>query len=182
MILDESHTAGGSGGGSMFMQYIMPNVKGVTFLSATFAKRADNMPIYAMKTDLSKSGVSPQEMIEAISQGGVTLQEIMSKQLVQSGQMIRRERSFQGVTIDWMPVNEEEDAVQRKQFDEVSSIFSDIRAFQKDYITPIVSDISDELADEGGYSDLQRGTKNSVSQTHRLPARCTILSTSFFSL
>ena len=159
MILDESHTAGGSGGGSMFMQYIMPNVKGVTFLSATFAKRADNMPIYAMKTDLSKSGVSPQEMIEAISQGGVTLQEIMSKQLVQSGQMIRRERSFQGVTIDWMPVNEEEDEVQRKQFDEVSSIFSDIRAFQKDYITPIVSDISDELADEGGYSDLQRGTK-----------------------
>lgn len=159
MILDESHTAGGRGGGSMFMQYIMPNVKGVTFLSATFAKRADNMPIYAMKTDLSKSGVSPQEMIEAISQGGVTLQEIMSKQLVQSGQMIRRERSFQGVTIDWMPVNEEEDAVQRKQFDEVSSIFSDIRAFQKDYITPIVSDISDELADEGGYSDLQRGTK-----------------------
>ena len=159
MILDESHTAGGSGGGSMFMQYIMPNVKGVTFLSATFAKRADNMPIYAMKTDLSKSGVSPQEMIDAISQGGVTLQEIMSKQLVQSGQMIRRERSFQGVTIDWMPVNEEEDAVQRKQFDEVSSIFSDIRAFQKDYITPLVSDISDELADEGGYSDLQRGTK-----------------------
>lgn len=158
MILDESHTAGGSGGGSMYMQYIMPKVKGVTFLSATFAKRADNMPIYAMKTDLSKSGISPQDMIEAISQGGVTLQEIMSKQLVQSGQMIRRERSFQGVTIDWMPVSEEEDAVQRKQFDEVSSIFSDIRAFQKDYITPIVEGISEELSEEGGYSDLQQGT------------------------
>ena len=158
IILDESHTAGGSGGGSMYMQYIMPEVKGVTFLSATFAKRADNMPIYAMKTDLSKSGISPQDMIEAISQGGVTLQEIMSKQLVQSGQMIRRERSFQGVTIDWMQVSEEEDAVQRKQFDEVSSIFSDIRAFQKDYITPIVQGISEELSEEGGYSDLQQGT------------------------
>lgn len=158
MILDESHTAGGSGGGSMYMQYIMPEVKGVTFLSATFAKRADNMPIYAMKTDLSKSGISPQDMIEAISQGGVTLQEIMSKQLVQSGQMIRRERSFQGVTIDWMQVSEEKDAVQRKQFDEVSSIFSDIRAFQKDYITPIVQGISEELSEEGGYSNLQQGT------------------------
>lgn len=158
MILDESHTAGGSGGGSMYMQYIMPEVKGVTFLSATFAKRADNMPIYAMKTDLSKSGISPQDMIEAISQGGVTLQEIMSKQLVQSGQMIRRERSFQGVTIDWMQVSEEEDAVQRKQFDEVSSIFSDIRAFQKDYITPIVQGISEELSEDGGYSNLQQGT------------------------
>lgn len=159
MILDESHTAGGSGGGSMFMQYIMPDVKGVTFLSATFAKRADNMPLYAMKTDLAKSGVSPQEMIQAIAQGGVTLQEIMSKQLVQSGQMIRRERDFSGVTIDWMPVNEEEDAIQRKQFDEVSSIFSDIRAFQKDYITPMVTNLSDELAGEGGFSDLQQGTK-----------------------
>lgn len=158
MILDESHTAGGSGGGSMYMQYIMPKVKGVTFLSATFAKRADNMPIYAMKTDLSKSGISPQDMIEAISQGGVTLQEIMSKQLVQSGQMIRRERSFQGVTIDWMPVSEEEDAAQRKQFDEVSSIFSDIRAFQKGYITPVVEGVSEELSEEGGYSDLQQGT------------------------
>ena len=158
MILDESHTAGGSGGGSMFMQYIMPGVKGVTFLSATFAKRADNMPIYAMKTDLAKSGITQQELIEAIAQGGVTLQEIMSKQLVQSGQMIRRERSFNGVTIDWLSVSDEEDAIQRKQFDEVSAIFSDIRAFQKDYINPLVENRSEELADEGGYSDLQKGT------------------------
>lgn len=158
MILDESHTVGGSGGGSMFMQYIMQNIKGVTFLSATFAKRADNMPIYAMKTDLAKSGITQQELIDAIAQGGVTLQEIMSKQLVQSGQMIRRERSFNGVTIDWLSVSDEEDEIQRKQFDEVSAIFSDIRAFQKDYINPLVANRSEELADEGGYSDLQKGT------------------------
>lgn len=158
MILDESHTAGGSGGGSMFMQYIMPRVKGVTFLSATFAKRAENMPIYAMKTDLAKSGITQQELIEAIAKGGVTLQEIMSKQLVQSGQMIRRERSFNGVTIDWLSVSDEEDAVQRKQFDEVSSIFSAIRSFQKEYVNTLVENLSEELAEEGGYSDLQRGT------------------------
>ena len=183
MILDESHTAGGSGGGSMYMQYIMPEVKGVTFLSATFAKRADNMPIYAMKTDLSKSGISPQDMIEAISQGGVTLQEIMSKQLVQSGQMIRRERSFQGVTIDWMQVSEEEDAVQRKQFDEVSSIFSDIRAFQKDYITPIVQGISEELSEEGGYSDLQQGTSElGVTNTPFASKMCNLVNQLLFSL
>jgi len=183
MILDESHTAGGSGGGSMYMQYIMPEVKGVTFLSATFAKRADNMPIYAMKTDLSKSGISPQDMIEAISQGGVTLQEIMSKQLVQSGQMIRRERSFKGVTIDWMQVSEEEDAVQRKQFDEVSSIFSDIRAFQKDYITPIVQGISEELSEEGGYSNLQQGTSElGVTNTPFASKMCNLVNQLLFSL
>ncbi len=159
MILDESHTVGGQGGGAMFMQYLMPDVSGVTFLSATFAKRADNMPLYAMRTALSESGMKPNEMIEAILRGGVTLQEIMSKQLVQSGQMIRRERSFQGVTIDWMPVSEEADKKQREQFDEVANIFNDIRAFQDDYIKPLVTQMSEDLAEVGSFSDIKRGTE-----------------------
>lgn len=159
LILDESHTVGGQGGGSMFMQYLMPKISGVTFLSATFAKRPDNMPLYAMKTALSESGMKPQEMIEAIAKGGVTLQEIMSKQLVQSGQMIRRERSFQGVNIDWLPVTEEADKVQRAQFDEVADIFNSIRSFQDDYIKPLVTQMSDDLAEQGSYSDLRRGTE-----------------------
>ena len=159
LILDESHTVGGQGGGAMFMQYIMPKISGVTFLSATFAKRPDNMPLYAMKTALSDSGMKPQEMIEAIAKGGVTLQEIMSKQLVQSGQMIRRERSFQGVNIDWLPVTEEADKVQRAQFDEVADIFNAIRSFQDDYIKPLVTQMSDDLAEQGSYSNLKRGTE-----------------------
>lgn len=159
LILDESHTVGGQGGGAMFMQYIMPKISGVTFLSATFAKRPDNMPLYAMKTALSDSGMKPQEMIEAIAKGGVTLQEIMSKQLVQSGQMIRRERSFQGVNIDWLPVTEEADKVQRAQFDEVADIFNAIRSFQDDYIKPLVTQMSDDLSEQGSYSDLKRGTE-----------------------
>lgn len=159
LILDESHTVGGQGGGAMFMQYLMPKISGVTFLSATFAKRPDNMPLYAMKTALSESGMKPQEMIEAIAKGGVTLQEIMSKQLVQSGQMIRRERSFQGVNIDWLPVTEEADKVQRAQFDEVADIFNSIRSFQDDYIKPLVTQMSDDLAEQGSYSDLKRGTE-----------------------
>ena len=159
LILDESHTVGGQGGGSMFMQYLMPKISGVTFLSATFAKRPDNMPLYAMKTALSESGMKPQEMIEAIAKGGVTLQEIMSKQLVQSGQMIRRERSFQGVNIDWLPVTEEADKIQRAQFDEVADIFNSIRSFQDDYIKPLVTQMSDDLAEQGSYSDLRRGTE-----------------------
>ena len=159
MILDESHTVGGQGGGAMFMQYIMQNISGVTFLSATFAKRADNMPIYAMKTAMSESGMQQGEMIDAIASGGVTLQEIMSKQLVQSGQMIRRERSFQGVTIDWMSVDEEKDKVQRQQFDEVANIFNAIRAFQDDYIKPLIEQMSDDISVSGSYAGITRGTE-----------------------
>lgn len=158
-ILDESHTVGGDGGGAMFMQYMLKDIGGVTFLSATFAKRADNMPIYAMKTDISANGISQAELIDAIQKGGVTLQEIMSRQLVESGQMIRRERSFQGVTIDWMPVSEEQDEVQRRQFDEVADIFSQIRAFQDDFIKPQVNEMSDEIAETGSFAGIQKGTE-----------------------
>ena len=159
MVLDESHTVGGEGGGAMFMRSLMPGVDGVTFLSATFAKRPDNMPLYAMRTAIAESGLKPSEMIQAIADGGVTLQEVMSKQLVQSGQMIRRERNFKGVTIDWLPVEEQTDRVQRERFDEVAGIFSAIRAFQDDYIKPLVDQKSDDIAEQGGYADIQKGTE-----------------------
>jgi predicted RNA methylase len=128
VILDESHTVGGQGGGAKFMQALTGSANGVTFLSATFAKRADNMPIYAQRTAISDCDISQDELIGAIAKGGVTLQEIMSKQLVESGQMIRRERSFEGVNIDWLSVDEETDKRQREQFDEVATIFNDIRS------------------------------------------------------
>lgn len=163
MILDESHTVAGQSGQGGYMQMLLqddPNkVEGVTFLSATFAKRADNMPLYAMRTAISESGIKANDMIQAIAQGGVTLQEIMSKQLVQSGQMIRREREFKGVNIDWLPVDEEADKVQREQFNEVAGIFSAIRAYQDDYIKPMITQMSDDLAELGSYSEIKRGTE-----------------------
>ena len=78
-ILDESHTVGGDSGCGRYMQMLTSQAGGVTFLSATFAKRADNMPIYAQRTAIAEAGVKASELIEAIMKGGVTLQEIMSK-------------------------------------------------------------------------------------------------------
>ena len=160
VYLDESHTVGGDSGCGRYMQMLTSATEGVTFLSATFAKRADNMPIYAQRTDLSRAAITPREMIEAIAKGGVTLQEIMSRQLVESGQMIRRERSFEGVNIDWLPVPEETDRKQRAQFNEVAEIFNAIRNFQDDYITPLIEAMSGEAAGSGGYVDHTKGTKD----------------------
>ncbi len=55
MILDEAHNSSGSSNVGNFMQGVLAATKGVVFLSATFAKRADNMPIYARKTAISES-------------------------------------------------------------------------------------------------------------------------------
>ncbi len=160
VILDESHTVGGDSGSGRYMQMLTSNAYGVTFMSATFAKRAGNMPIYAQRTAISEAGVNANELIEAIAKGGVTLQEIMSKQLVESGQMIRRERSFEGVTIDWLSVEEETDRKQREQFNEVANIFNSIRNFQNDFIKPIIDGMNEDAAETGGTVGQTQGTKD----------------------
>lgn len=159
-ILDESHTVGGDSGCGRYMQMLTSSAGGVTFLSATFAKRADNMPIYAQRTAIAEAEVKASELIDAIMKGGVTLQEIMSKQLVESGQMIRRERSFEGVTINWLSVEEETDRRQRAQFDEVAAIFNAIRNFQDDYITPIIDAKNEAAAEWGATVGHTQGTKD----------------------
>ncbi|WP_304423459.1 strawberry notch C-terminal domain-containing protein [uncultured Duncaniella sp.] len=159
-ILDESHTVGGDSGCGRYMQMLTSGAYGVTFLSATFAKRADNMPIYAQRTAIAEAGVNARELIEAIAKGGVTLQEIMSKQLVESGQMIRRERSFEGVTIDWLSVGEETDRKQREQFNEVANIFNSIRNFQNDFIKPIIDGMNEAAAEQGATVGQTQGTKD----------------------
>ncbi|QLH33460.1 MAG: strawberry notch family protein [Cyclobacteriaceae bacterium] len=90
VIMDEAHNSSGSGNTGNFMQSALSKSKGVVFLSATFAKRPDNMPIYAMKTSIRDASMTRDALIEAITKGGVALQEILASQLVAEGQMIRR--------------------------------------------------------------------------------------------
>ena len=160
VILDESHTVGGESGSGRYMQMVTSQAGGVTFMSATFAKKAANMPIYAQRTAISEAGIKPDELIGAIAKGGVTLQEIMSRQLVGSGQMIRRERSFEGVNIDWLNVDDETNRKQRSQFNEVADIFNAIRSFQDEYIKPVIESMSEEVAERGATVGQRQGTKD----------------------
>ncbi|HWJ28948.1 MAG TPA: strawberry notch family protein [Flavisolibacter sp.] len=81
-ILDEAHNSSGSSNTGEFLQKVVADTKGVVFLSATFAKRPDNMPIYAMKTSIADCNMSKDELVESITRGGVALQEVLSSQLV----------------------------------------------------------------------------------------------------
>lgn len=159
VIMDESHNAGGTGNTGTFLQKVIPTTSGVTFLSGTFAKRADNMPIYAIKTNMSDANMSQDELIEAIMTGGVPLQEIMSRNLVESGQMIRRERDYTGVTIDWLPMEGDVER-QKDAFNKVIEIFNDLIHFQRDYIDPIIDGMSEELAEIQGEAGHTKGTRD----------------------
>lgn len=159
LIMDESHNAGGSGNTGQFLQKVVPTTSGVTFLSGTFAKRSDNMPIYALKTNMSDANMTQEELIEAITAGGVPLQEIMSRNLVESGQMIRRERDFSGVTIDWLTIDEKVDE-QKKSFNNVIEIFNELIRFQRTYIDQLIENKNEAVAERQGEVSNTKGTKD----------------------
>lgn len=160
LILDESHTAGGDSGQGNYFQHIIQKAKNVTFFSATFAKRPDNMPIYALRTAMNQGGLKASDLIDAVKRGGATLQEIMSQALTQCGQMIRRERDMTGVTIDWKAIDDPEVvAEQREQYDSIIGLFNDIINFQRTYVSAYVDRRNEELAEMQSSMGIKRGTE-----------------------
>ena len=161
LILDESHTAGGNSGQGNYFQHIIQKAKNVTFFSATFAKRPDNMPIYALRTAMNEGGMKSSDLIDAVKRGGATLQEIMSQTLTQCGQMIRRERDMTGVTIDWKAIDDPERVQeQREQYDSIIGLFNDIINFQKKYVSGYVDKRNEELAEIQSTMDIKKGTES----------------------
>ncbi|MBS1981685.1 MAG: strawberry notch C-terminal domain-containing protein [Bacteroidetes bacterium] len=160
IVMDEAHNASGESNTGKILQDIIRETKGVTFLSATFAKRPDNMPIYAMKTAMSEANMSKNALVEGIERGGVALQEVLSAQLVQHGQMIRRERSFEGIEVNYITLDEK--AAEHKAIsDNITQIVRDIIAFQKDFID-IEVDSLDKIAaktNTGSNIEKRKGTK-----------------------
>ena len=160
LILDESHTAGGDSGQGNYFQHIIQKAKNVTFFSATFAKRPDNMPIYALRTAMNQGNMKASDLIDAVKRGGATLQEIMSQTLTQCGQMIRRERDMTGVTIDWKAIDDPEVvAEQREQYDSIIGLFNDIINFQRTYVSAYVDRRNEELAEVQSSMGIKRGTE-----------------------
>lgn len=101
IIMDESHNAaGGDSNTGLFLQHLMTEAKGAAFLSATWAKRPDNLPLYAAKTDISIAIPDQARIADAIAAGGAPLQAVVTHQLTQAGQHVRRERSFDGISIE----------------------------------------------------------------------------------
>jgi len=118
-ICDESHEAGGSPqtgwqiNGSPpnraeFMRELIDTTLasggGVIYSSATYSKRPDVMDLYARSTDL-RYAVGKHRSLEAtLRVGGVPLQQVIAAKYVKSGQMMRRESSFEGVSFDTLTV------------------------------------------------------------------------------
>ncbi|SDM67711.1 P-loop containing NTP hydrolase pore-1 [Catalinimonas alkaloidigena] len=150
MILDESHNAGGPTSNiGLYLQALCESSQATIYLSATYAKSPKNMVLYAMKTAMQEANLSHEDLVKAIENGGPVLQEVVSSMLVEGGQMIRRERSFKGIKIEYK-VLEKQALEHRTKFDTVVSIIRQIIDFQNRWIRPAVKKMDKQVKDEGG--------------------------------
>ncbi len=157
IIMDESHNSSGSSNTGEFLQSVLAKTKGVVFLSATFAKRPDNMPVYAMKTSISDANMSKEELVEAITKGGVALQEVLASQLVEEGQMLRRERSFEGVEVNYITLEAKEQE-HKAIADNVTNILRDVIGFQKNFVNDEIEELDKIAVAEGKEMEVRKGT------------------------
>ena len=161
LFLDESHTAAGDSKSGYYLQSLVKDAAAVTFASATFAKRPDTMPLYALRTAMSKAQLGEgKSLIGIIKRGGVTLQEIMSRSLTAAGQMVRRERDMSDVRTDWETVTDPKTVEKaRENYDKTIEAFNDIIEFQSKYVTPLIDALSSGLALMGSQAKHKKGTK-----------------------
>lgn len=130
LVLDEAHNASGaeSNTGAYFQGLLKhENLKGAMFLSATYAKRPDNMILFALRNELGKI-FDGDQLVKVIKKGGLALQQIISQGLAQAGQLIRRERDFTGVKMNIGHAIRTTADVKR-QYDEVAGVMADIVQF-----------------------------------------------------
>jgi hypothetical protein len=110
-ILDESHNAGGQEKNDRKKKDAAPsraefvrallhdNPHGTFYSSATYAKRPDVMSLYH-KTDMRHAVDDIGKLASAIEAGGIPLQQVVAAMLTASGQYVRRERSFEGASVE----------------------------------------------------------------------------------
>lgn len=160
-ILDESHNVAGVQANikkvngtnvsvdttAGFMSRII-NDRPVVYLSATFAKRPDNMPIY-YRTDLIDAVDSMGDLVDAVAAGGVPLQTVMSNMLAQSGQLFRRERSFDGISIPTV-VDYENGPKHAQVSDQVTTVLRAIMAADRMFHTVFFEFIKQQADAAGG--------------------------------
>lgn len=152
LIMDESHNAGGSEGTkvtatkyprSIYFRDLVRDAHSVFYSSATYAKRPGVMDLYA-KTDMRLAVDDVRKIGAAILKGGVPLQQAVASMLVEAGQYVRRERSFEGV--EYSPKAVEIDKVAAEK---IADSLSGIKEFSDFFAEPAIDVIADGEAASG---------------------------------
>ncbi len=107
VILDEAHNAAGVGSAvnDRITRLIGNSYVDVMYSSATFAKRADNLPVYFRAMP---NFVSEDQLNTVLDRGGDAALEYIAQMLTEDGQAIRREHDNSALTFERKEPKEED--------------------------------------------------------------------------
>lgn len=130
IVIDECHNAAGTKSSTgEAVTKLVNAAKGVLFSSATFSKRPDNMYIYALKTDVSKSPLGTNKLIQVIKAGGERLTENLASNLVLSQQMIRREKTYDNCNVEYNYMGDSNKSDLFEKYDNTIKLFRRLMEF-----------------------------------------------------
>lgn len=110
-ILDEAHMAAGQDSDvGLSLQSILMEADGVYYSSATFAKRPDNLTLYALGSALGLSGLSTEQLTDIFKTGGIPMQQALTTMLAEEGEFVRREQNMKDVTFKFPRVSGDRNA------------------------------------------------------------------------
>jgi len=141
MLLDESHNAAGESLRSRVMVSMLRSAKYACYVSATWAKKPTNLPIYSVRTSIKDSYLSFPQIVMAFNSGGNALQEAVSSKLVSSGQLVSRQRPFEGEVFYYK--EDDSSAVGKQQVDKLNRV-----TMMWDAILELSSSCNEELRNE----------------------------------
>lgn len=130
-ILDESHKGAGDGNIGQNIYEVLTLTYGVMFASATYSKTPDSMMLYIPKTDINDSNIRPSTIVDAVAQNGEVVQEYIASMLVKSGQMLRRQQTYDKCDINFKYIGLSEKEKYYKLYDDVMLLYNKIDNFAK---------------------------------------------------
>ncbi len=146
LILDESHNAAGTTShiGQFFLKAVK-EAKGTLFASATYSKRPDTMPLYALTTSIGEANIPSDQLIDIVAHGGPVLQEQLASGLTESGSLIRCQRDTRGIVRQLRVVDDPVEVSRiHRNYNDVVEVILDIYDFQKRFISPFLASIDKE--------------------------------------
>ncbi|WP_139344041.1 PLxRFG domain-containing protein [Vibrio ruber] len=159
LVMDEAHSAASgekakSNRGLFFNQYV-GKVAGLTYLSATYAKRPENMALYR-RTDLGVAA-GGDDVTGAIETGGLGMQNYIAAKLAQAGHYIRRERSFDGIEIKDEIISSGGDI--ERAFDTTTAALRGLQRLSRAWDDYVQEELAESIAAEHGLDTLTGGNK-----------------------
>jgi transposase-like protein len=157
IVMDEAHLASGKFSTTgFFFKEAVTNSHSTIFLSATYAKRPENMPIYALKTALSEANITEDEFETVFEIGDVPLQELVAAELTRNGQMIRRQRPFNGIDVNYKILNDIETSDRHiRYYDKVMEVIRAVMAFEKNFVSEEQQVVMQQIGFKGEVNDNQ---------------------------